>query len=121
MQIPEFNSAAHTYRKRQAIVTLGPILIAFVGMMILLPFRDQLEAALSPTLGTPGAKAVQGLIVALPFLLAFVVVIPLARRTERQGGVRCPTCDKQLAERCEIVVASRNCPFCGNRVLDDVV
>jgi len=56
---------------------------------------------------------------AVPTVLAFMLIIPLARRIERQSGIACPHCAKALANHKAIVIASRNCPCCGKKVIDD--
>ena len=62
--------------------------------------------------------------VALPLLAAFVVVVcPILlllwswHGMTRQLGLRCPHCAKSIAENPETVIASRNCPNCGQPVI----
>jgi hypothetical protein len=118
MQISEFSRAVRAYQMRRGISTVGPILIGVAGMLVLAPFRDQLKTFLSGGLGSAGGEVGAALLFAMPILLAFVFVIPLMLRIERRWGVHCPHCEKQLAECCGTVIASRNCPFCGKRVLE---
>ena len=41
----------------------------------------------------------------------------LERKTRRDVRVCCPTCNKQLINISTLVIATRNCGFCGHRVL----
>jgi hypothetical protein len=119
MQIPVFSRAVRTHQVWKVISTVGPILIGLVGMLVLGTFRDQLGTFLSKYLGSASGEVVAALLFGSPVLLAFAFVIPLLRRVDLQLGVQCPNCNKQLAECSHIVIASRNCPFCGNRVLEE--
>jgi endogenous inhibitor of DNA gyrase (YacG/DUF329 family) len=52
-------------------------------------------------------------------MIAIGVMFLLARRNDRDMGVACPHCGKPLAQFKAIVIASKNCPYCGKEVLDD--
>ncbi len=56
---------------------------------------------------------------ALPTALAFLLIILMARRIERSSGIACPRCTKALAAHKAIVIASRNCSYCGKKVIKD--
>ena len=56
---------------------------------------------------------------ALITLLAFGALIIFARRVDRQFGIACVHCKKPLINFRYIVTATRNCPHCGKRVIEE--
>jgi len=46
-------------------------------------------------------------------------MILFSRRIDRNLGIPCPHCAKSLTNSKPIVIASKNCPYCGMKVIDD--
>jgi len=119
MRISEFHRAAGVYQKRGLIACLGPLSLALVCILAYAPFQHRFESFLSSRLDTFTADVLTFLPMGLPLMIAFISMVPLARRVERQSGIACPHCAKDLASYKAIVIASRNCPHCGKRVIED--
>jgi hypothetical protein len=119
MRISEFNRAAGVYRKRSFIACIAPFAIALVCLITYAPFQQRFESFLSARLDAFAVDVLSVLPMAVPTVLALILIIPLARRIERQLGIPCPHCGKALANHQAIVIASRNCPCCGKRVIQE--
>ncbi len=118
MTLSDFREAARVYHRR-SVDPCRPIAVAcLIGLLWMLFYqraKDWLEARLDPN--TADWIAVMPLMV--PLTIAFVLLIPLARRHDRIFGIRCPACAGELASVRSIVIASRHCPHCGGRVIDE--
>jgi hypothetical protein len=115
----EFIVAATNYHKAGFVRLLILMLLAIVCVTTYAPFRDRFEAHLDSRFGGPTSDILAIVPAALPITVAFGCMIPLQRRLERKPGVRCPHCSKNLADFRAIVIASKNCPLCGLKVLED--
>jgi hypothetical protein len=119
MRISEFSHGASVYQKRSAVACIAPLSIALLCIVAYAPLQHRFEAFLSTRVDASTADVLTVLPMALPVVLAFISMIPLARRIDRQSGIACPHCTKPLANHKAIVIASRNCPYCGKRVIED--
>ena len=121
MRISEFNRAASSYHKRSAIACVVPLSIGLLCLLAYAPAKQRFEAFLSTRFDAATVDILTVLPMALPTVLAFLLIIPLARRIDRQFGIACTHCGKPLANHKAIVIASRNCPYCGKRVLEEEI
>lgn len=119
MELSEFRRKADTYHRRTALSFILPLCAALLWLLVYAPCRPCVESILRVRLAPHLIEAVLAALILCPVLLAFVVMIPLIRHTNRRFGLPCPHCQKHLADHSRIVIASRNCPCCGQRVLDD--
>jgi DNA-directed RNA polymerase subunit RPC12/RpoP len=115
----QFIKAAANYNRRATAIFLIPLALAFGFMVAYMPCQRRFEAYLDSKIGGPAPDILKALPMAVPFLLAFGALIPLSRRNDRDLGVACPHCGQPLAHFKAIVIASKNCPYCGKQVLDD--
>lgn len=120
MKLAEFQERAERYHKRQ-LVTLVPM----IGTLVLCsvwaaaaPRFDPWFRRVFPELVVPFARVVP---MAVLVILGIGSIIPLTRRLEAREGVACPHCGKAVADFRGIVIASKCCPFCGRKVIDDGV
>jgi DNA-directed RNA polymerase subunit RPC12/RpoP len=119
MSKDQFIKAANSYNRRAAAIFIIPLLLALGFIIAYGPFQRRFEAYLASRIAGPVPSLLKVLPVAVPFLLAVGAMIPLTRRNDRDMGVACPHCGKPLAQFKAIVIASKNCPYCGKKVLDD--
>ena len=98
---------------------IGPLLLALGFIIAYSPFQRRFEAYLGLQIAGPSTDILKALIVAISLMIAIGVMFLLARRNDRDMGVACPHCGKPLAQFKAIVIASKNCPYCGKKVLDD--
>jgi DNA-directed RNA polymerase subunit RPC12/RpoP len=119
MSISEFSHAASAYQKRTVVVGVVPLLVGLGCLIAYAPFQGRFESFLSSRFDGFWVDMLAVLPMALPTALALLLIIPIARRIERSSGIACPHCTKALAAHKAIVIASRNCPYCGRRVIED--
>jgi DNA-directed RNA polymerase subunit RPC12/RpoP len=119
MSKDQFIKAANSYNRRAAAIFIIPLLMALGFIIAYGPFQRRFEAFLASRIAGPTPNLLKVLPVAVPFLLAIGAMIPLTRRNDRDMGVACPHCGKPLAQFKAIVIASKNCPYCGKKVLDE--
>jgi endogenous inhibitor of DNA gyrase (YacG/DUF329 family) len=119
MTIDEFKASASRYSRGMAWALLGSVLavIAFLGLVAM--FRDPLRDIYTRTFGGPGAEILVGL---SPFPAVLILIGSLwyaERRLLRDVRLKCPSCGKQIVGMRHLVIATRNCPHCGRRVLQE--
>jgi hypothetical protein len=119
MRIAEFNRAAEVYHKRSLFACVTPLLIALACMVAYAPFKQRFEGFLSSRFHAFPADVLSILPLALPLVTALLLLVPMARRIDRRFGISCVHCGKQLANHKPIVIASRNCPYCGKPVIEE--
>jgi DNA-directed RNA polymerase subunit RPC12/RpoP len=122
MSKDEFISATKTYQKRSLAYLFVPLLLVGVFMIACAPLRQSLQGHLASYFSETMSDFLTGVVLGLPLILLFVCLIPLSQSLERKFGVACPHCGKNLAGTAiykGIVIATRNCPLCGMKVLDE--
>ena len=119
MRMSEFSRAAGAYQRKSIFACLAPFLIALICLFAYVPFQHRLEGYLSSRFSATVVDVLTVTPMALPVVLAVASLIPLGRRIERRAGIACSHCGKGLAGYKAIVIASRNCPHCGKRVIED--
>jgi predicted RNA-binding Zn-ribbon protein involved in translation (DUF1610 family) len=119
VRIAEFSRAADAYQRKSLVACFVPLSVALICLLVYAPLRHKFESFLSSRFGGTATDILTTLPMAIPLVLAFASMIPLGRRIERRAGIACPKCGKNLASPKAIVIASRNCPFCGERVIRD--
>jgi hypothetical protein len=119
MSRAEFILATKSYNQRTTVLALLPILLIIVVTAAYAPYFNRIE----DYFGTRFAWAVSAVLaiapIALPATAALLVVIPVLRKIEKNVGPICPHCRKNVAQFKGVVIATRNCPFCGMKVLDE--
>ena len=98
---------------------LAPSLGALACILAYMPLKPRYESFLSARFDALAKDFLLAMPMAVPTILALLLLIPVARWTERKFGLSCPHCQKALAPFKAIVIASRNCPHCGARVIED--
>ena len=119
MRISEFSRAVGTHAKQSLIAFASPMLIADICLFIYMPFQQHFESFLSTRFNYIAAGVLATAPKAGPVILGCIAMFLLIRRVERKYGLACEHCGKSLAGYKSIVIASRNCPHCGQRVLED--
>ena len=119
MTVAEFNRAAGAYQKRTMVAVLVLFGTALMCVFGYASFQHRFESFLASRVNGAAAEVLSVLPMAVPTALAFCILIPLTRRIDRQSGLSCPHCLKTLATYKHIVIASRNCPYCGKKVIED--
>jgi hypothetical protein len=119
MSRDEFIAANKHYHKRGMVVLLFPILLIIIVTAAYAPhlngFQDYFDTKFTWAVSAILAIAP----IAVPAVAALLVVIPVFRRIEKNVGLTCPHCHKSVIRFQGIIIATRNCPLCGMKVLDE--
>ena len=120
LTIDEFNEGAAAGRNRAFYWFAAGILTVSICMglafLILAEFEKPNEIE-----GVVKKIAVLASVIVLGFVSPFVVIFGgswlMIRGTRRDGRLICPHCDSLLVGVQHWVIATRNCPKCGKRVV----
>jgi DNA-directed RNA polymerase subunit RPC12/RpoP len=121
MSRDEFIVATTNYNKHGSLFALILLLFTFVGIIGYIPLQKPFQRYLASKFSENTADSLATVPVFLPILLFIVLAIVLNLRKQK-FGIACPHCGKNLAGTSilqGIVIASRNCPYCGMKVLDE--
>ncbi len=119
VNVEKFNQAASEYNKRSMLACLVPLGILFLLCMAYVPFEQSVEAWLTSRFGATPGELLAIVPVALLVILGFGAMIIFQRRVDRKLGIACVHCSKPLINFRHIVIASRHCPYCGKRVIEE--
>ncbi len=119
MRKDQFIESADHYTMRGLAAFMIPLAVAFACMLVYWPFQQRFEAFLGDKFAAPTSDILGMLPIVVPFVIAFLLMVPFSRRIQRKMGMPCPHCGGGLECYKPIVVASKNCPHCGMKVLDD--
>lgn len=101
------------HRPRQWLTMLGGVASLALGAALI---------ALGDAFGWPSALAPVFLVAGWAgTLTCFGIAIRRERKLRADYGIACPSCNAPLVRngRTELVVATGNCPSCGEKVFDD--
>ncbi len=76
-----------------------------------------LEPVLLPVVGEVLAPLLAMTPAVLALIFPLLTLSAALRRVERQFAIRCPGCGQHLHQCGAVVIASRNCPYCGGTVI----
>ncbi len=118
--IDAFNRSARLYLRGMLIVCAITVVLTVVAATIAIRNRDPIKAWYVERFGAPAAEVLLG---AVPWLPSLIVMFGGMYLVERKRGrvqeLLCPHCHKQLLGMRHLVIATRNCPYCGRRVVAD--
>ena len=117
------NYSRECTRFQWRVVGLGAAaILAMLGCFgLVLPFRNQIKAMLVDQFGLPTAEIVLGLTPLPAVVVFFVGLFWLQRKCGRIKELNCPNCKKFIAGMRFMVVATKCCPYCGAKILHDVI
>lgn len=119
LSLEEMQVAIKLYHWKTAAVVVG-----FIGMVlgsaalvaVILPYSG-IDPHIPMSQLPVGQQVMSMLLIFGMFLPAAGITLPLGWLIERDVRIRCPQCRKVLARHIRIVIASQNCPYCGQQVL----
>jgi hypothetical protein len=118
--LSDFKNAFAAYRVRSLALSASIFATMIVGGLATLSRAGELRPFLYSRYGDDWGGAMLG---AIPFSPALVVCFGgiwwLERWVRSDKRLLCPGCAKSLAHVSGTVIASRNCPLCGERVLTE--
>jgi hypothetical protein len=117
MTVDEFKRLHKTYLKKILLRSVVFTAIALFWVGVNAPLQKRWEDSYRGRFDEDLARMLTAMPMVLPLAIAAFALIPLARRFNRTYGIPCPHCGQPLAKVPELVIASRNCPFCGGNIL----
>ena len=117
--IKEFNEATSRYTKRVLRMAAVSVTAMFGCFAIVLPFRDAVHGFYVAQFGDVAAELLLGMTPFPAVVVMFVGIWLVERQSKRDGPLHCPHCKKCLVGLQHLVIATRNCGYCGKPVLHD--
>lgn len=117
--IEQFNNATSRYTKRMLRLAIATSATVFGCLAIVIPFRDSIRGFYVAQFDEVAAELLLGM-TPFPIVLVMLVGICLVERhSKRDEDLHCPHCRKRLSQIQHLVIATRNCGFCGKQVLHE--
>jgi hypothetical protein len=119
MKLTEFIEATKRYQKQMAIIVWVAMAIMMAAIFICAPLQPVILRHLPPKMDKDEAR----LIAASPLILvAMLFIFGLAGGmlyAQRKAGMFCRECKKEIGRLWPVVVASKCCPHCGKRIIEE--
>jgi hypothetical protein len=119
MKLTEFIEASKRYRKRLIIRLWLTLFLLFLGIAILTPLQSIIVRYLQPKLGLHEANFIGQLPTLILACSALFWILGCLLYAERKAGLVCPECKKELGQIGGVVIASKCCPHCGKRIIEE--
>ena len=117
MRLSEFAKAKMEYRKRAAFALLLALLLIGLYSILLLTHLGIATAYILHHFSPSIAGFVQGsLMFPCIFILLFTIWL-FDRKANGDIRLKCPHCGRRVDDQSGIVIATKNCPYCGKIVL----
>ncbi len=117
LDIEQFNRACSRYGRGVLTVAGLAIVTAFGCFAVVLPFKQEIRAFYMGHFGAGAAEILMGLTPFPAIPVMFAGFWWLHRLSKKTPELLCPHCKKSIVGMRHIVVATKNCPHCGRRVL----
>ncbi len=117
MRLSEFAEARAKYRKRAALALLLALLLIGLYSTLLFTHLGMATAYILHHFSPSIASIVQG---SLMFPCIFILLFTVWLFDRKAGGdirLRCPHCGKRVDDKSDLVIATKNCPYCGKTTL----
>ncbi len=115
--IERFNQACSRHARRGLIVagiTIATVFACFAGV---LPFKHGIRAFYAQHFGRPAAEILMGLTPFPALLVMFAGFWLIHCKAKTIPELFCRHCNKSVVSMRHLVVSTRNCPHCGQRIL----
>jgi hypothetical protein len=117
--IDQFKYSASRYTRCTLATVLGSVFAVVLAILLIKVFHDPLLSFYVQWFGESTAAILISISPFPAILILFGSLWYSERRLSRDPCTRCPSCAKQIACMRQIVIATRNCPHCGQRVLQE--
>lgn len=94
--------------------------LIIASLALLLPFDDQVKRFVAERFGEPAGELVSGLAPFPSVVVLFAGLFWLERKSKKIPELSCPACKKFIGGMRYLIVATKCCPHCGVRILNDV-
>lgn len=119
-EVHAYIHACDQYLRRVVIFAGVTILTVILCFAVVLPFRDQIKDLVVDRFGLPAAELAIGLTPSPALVVLFIGIFWLQLKANRTKELNCPRCKKSIVGMKYLVVATKCCPHCGRRILNDV-
>ena len=122
MSRDEFISTTKAYNKHGVAFVGILLLFVFVSFIGYLTFEEPFQKIHGIQISGNTSNALTAVPLFLSMFLVFVFTTISRVKRERKLRILCPHCTKNLTGTAMyqgIVIASRNCPYCGMKVLEE--
>lgn len=120
ISIDALNHAARSYLRGVLMICGISFALAVAGAVIAIENRDAIRSWYTKQFGAPAAEGLVGVTPFLPAIVAiFAGIYWVERKRGRNPSLLCPHCRRNLMQMRHLVIASRNCPYCGKRVVEE--
>lgn len=120
LELDSYVRECHLYLRRVVIFAGVTILTVILWFAVVLPFRDQIKDWVAERFGLSAAELAIGLTPSPALLVMLIGILWLQRTANRTPELNCPRCKKSIVGMKHLVVATKCCPHCGRRILNDV-
>jgi len=117
--LADFRAAMRDFNRWLIVLVLFAFVTPLAGAAVIKMYGPPLRAWLSASLAPPG---VEFAVAAVPAAISAVVVVPLMIWTlalGRNRRLQCPACGRWLFGIGHVVIATRHCGRCGERIIAD--
>jgi len=118
--IDRYVQECNRFQWRAIAIAVGTVLFMFACFALMIPFRDQVKYYVSAWYGAPTAEIVIGLTPFPSVIVLFASLFWLQRKSNKTPELNCAGCKKFVGGMRHLVVATKCCPHCGKKILDDV-
>ena len=108
------------FQWRVLAIGVGTVLFMAACFGLVIPFRDQVIRIVADWYGMPTAEFAIGLTPAPSVIVLFAALFWLHRKSNQIPELNCPSCKKFIGGMRYLIVATKCCPHCGKRILEDV-
>ena len=120
LDIEQFNLACSRHARGVLIVSGISMATMFAGFAVAIPFKSTIREFLGRQFGVNAAELLFPLIPCLPSLIVAIAGFCWLHRISKKTVEHwCAHCQKSLLGMRHLVVATKTCPYCGQRVLAD--
>jgi hypothetical protein len=117
--LSEFIAARSERNKRAGLGLVIALFLMGIYCAILINNLEAVTVFVVHHFAPPVAGIIQGfLLFPMVFILMFIVWL-YDRKSSRDQRLRCPHCGKRLDNASGLVVATKNCPDCGQTALSE--
>jgi hypothetical protein len=121
MKLTDFKAGVSRYKRLLLVLAGVTILASLVWAAVITTFSETLDQFGARLFGAANSRMIAPTTLSVVCVVMLVASAIVQRIAERDARTRCPHCGAFLAKESShrIVVATKNCTCCGERVIDE--
>ena len=116
--LDDFRGACGAYRRQMLTVFGITLLTLVVAIAVGIAFKSEIRGFFTHQFNAAVGDALMGTMPVPAVIVLLLGSSLIQRRARRTAALRCPHCGKQLEGIQTVVIATRNCGFCGKQVIE---